>query len=437
MLATTYFTLLALTFFNAVVVATSIITVPLDKQYVAVQRDNQTVSYKTAYFGKVFLGFPNPQNFSVLFDTGSGHFFLPSAKCGSSTCREHRRYRQSLSATAVDVDHNGGAVRANAHERDQVAVTYGTGEVIGEFVRETVCLTERQAEGAGCTRLRVILALEMTPEPFGNFEFDGVLGLGLESLAVDPEFSFLGQMIKQYNLQEARFSYFLSRSDDAPSEISFGGHDERRVASPLQWAPVHRPELGYWQVRVRSVTVGGEALPLCSSGDCVAIADTGTSLLGVPRSVSQHLHWLLARRVSGDPAEIDCREFPGPEIVFDVDGVKITLGPEDYSRPAAMRVLQKKTNLSQVICRASLMPIDGDSEVLGPNAWILGEPVLRKYYTSYDYRRRQVGFSLAVQPGATAAPKPVSLEGAAEVAATHTIYGKPPAERPVPAIVVV
>ena len=29
-----------------------------------------------------------------------------------------------------------------------------------------------------------------------TFEFDGVLGLGLASLAVDPEFSFFGQMAK-------------------------------------------------------------------------------------------------------------------------------------------------------------------------------------------------------------------------------------------------
>ena len=47
------------------------------------------------------------------------------------------------------------------------------------------------------------------------------------------------------------------------------------------------------------------------------------------------------------------------------DGVKLTLGPEDYSRATAMRVLQTKTNSSQVICRASLLPMDGD-EVLGP-----------------------------------------------------------------------
>ncbi|CAK0867163.1 unnamed protein product [Prorocentrum cordatum] len=279
--------------------------------------------------------------------------------------------------------------------------------------------------------MRVVLATEMTTEPFGSFEFDGVLGLGLEGLAVDPEFSFFGQMFKLHNLTDASFGYFLSRADGVPSEITFGGHDERRMASALQWAPVHRPEFGHWQVRIRSVTAGNETLALCEAGDCVAVADTGTSLLGVPRQASQRLHWLLARQVPDNPDEIDCRRFPGPDLTFDLgDGVKLTLGPEDYSRPTAMRVVQNKTGGSQVICRASLLPVDGDAEVLGPKAWILGEPLLRKYYTVYDYRRQRVGFSLAEQPDEQTA-------AAAEGARRHTVYGAPPAAPPTPSVVVV
>ena len=53
-----------------------------------------------------------------------------------------------------------------------------------------------------------------------------------------------------------------------PSEISFGGHDQRRLRSDLQWVPVHKPELGYWQLRLTGVVVAGERLPLCLEGDC-------------------------------------------------------------------------------------------------------------------------------------------------------------------------
>ena len=34
-----------------------------------------------------------------------------------------------------------------------------------------------------------------------------------------------------------------------PRQISLSGHDKRRLASDLQWVPVHKPELGYWQLK--------------------------------------------------------------------------------------------------------------------------------------------------------------------------------------------
>lgn len=406
-----------------------VVSIPLSKQYVPVQRNNVIVAYKTAYFGHVYLGLPTPQRFTVIFDTGSGHLFVPSGRCNTETCKLHSRYNRSISTTAVDIDHEGKSVPANATTRDQVAIAYGTGEVTGEFVRETICLADPSANqqvGQECTTLRVILATEMTEEPFKTFKFDGVLGLGLESLAVDPEFSFFGQMSKLNHLSEDRFGYFLSRSDKVPSEIAFGGHDERRVASPLQWVPVHKPELGFWQVKVKGIKIGGEPFPFCEAGDCTAVADTGTSLIGVPRQSGQKLHWLLARKVPNNPAEIDCRTFPGPDFVFELeDGVTVTVGPEDYSRATAMRVLQSKTNTSQTVCRASLLPLDGD-EALGPKAFILGEPVLRKYYTTYDWRHRQIGFALAAQSTGNEEQEPSTR---------HTIYGAPPAAPPTPTVV--
>lgn len=410
-----------------------VLTIPLDKQYVPVVRNDKVVSYKTAYFGRIHLGFPRArrQTFTVVFDTGSGHLFLPALSCESEVCRKHRRYSTAASPSAKPIDHSGKAVRMNSTLRDQVEVSFGTGAVTGEFVRETVCLSagtsSAEPAGADCAEVRVILATQMTAEPFMTFEFDGVLGLGFSALAVDPEFSFFGQLSKQHKLDQARFGYFLSKSDQVPSEISFGGHDQRRIGSDLMWTPVHRPDLGYWQVRLMSVRIGTEILPLCQDGQCVAIADTGTSLLGAPRQVTQQMHMQLARKVPNDPKEIDCRDHPGPNLTFELfGGVMLTLGPEDYSRATGMRVLNTKTNYSQVVCRASLLPVD-ENEVLGPKAFILGEPVLRKYYTTYDWHQQQIGFALAVQPSANEVVQPPQ----------HTVFGAPPSEPPTPTSIIV
>lgn len=383
----------------------SIIVIPLDKQYVPVTKNNKTVMYKTAHFGKIYVGSPQPQEFNVIFDTGSGHFFIPSSECPANTCKKHRGYDRGSSLTAIDLDHDGYEADPES-VRDKVEIEFGTGEVSGEFVWEVTCLQDHRGEqnfidSRDCVMVRVITATTMSEEPFQAFAFDGVVGLGLSELAVHPDFSFFGQVAKQHRLSHSRFGVFLSMDDAVPSEISFGGHDVRRVAHEPRFVQVLHPENGYWQVTLDKVTVGGERFALCD-GDCTAIVDTGTSLLGVPKQELTNFHWLLARRVLDQPAELDCRTFPGPEVVFHFEGgFNITVGAEDYSRPAALKIKDSSKNETQVICRSSLLPVDMPGEEGVGKTWILGEPVLKKYYTTYDWAEKRVGFSLAVQPPRT------------------------------------
>jgi len=383
--------------------ATSIITIPLSKQYVPVVRQNRTVMHRTAYFGNIFVGLPTKQKFNVIFDTGSAHLVLPSSNCKSQSCALHNKYNRSMSESAVDIDHDGTPVANASDTRDEVDLEYGTGQLSGAFSREVVCLqgkdeASQAMPNAACTTLRVVFATEMTDEPFMMFKFDGILGLGLEGLSLDSEFNFFGQMTKLNKNMEPRFGFFLSEDDRHASEISFGGPNPQRSSSEIQWVPVLHPHQGYWQLHLPRVLVGGEEVELCKTGGCIAIVDTGTSLLGVPRQLQQDMNWKLARKVSNSPDKLDCRTHPGPDVVFDFESVKVTVGPDAYSRPSSMKLILNKTNTSEVICRASLLPIDA-SPGLSAKTWILGEPVLRKYYTTFDWVRKQIGFSLALQPG--------------------------------------
>jgi len=414
-----------------------LVRIPLDKQYVPVIRNGRTVMYKTVYFGKIFVGLPVPQKFTVVFDTGSGHFIVPSKKCEQPACANHTGYDRNLSESGVDLDHDGNVVPHDS-ERDQVAISYGTGEVVGEFSQEVACMSSHMGENASialashadCVELRVIQATEMTEDPFQHFEFDGVLGLGLEALALDPQFSFFGQITRTNNRLAPLFGVFLSRDDRSSSEVTFGGHDPRRVTSELHWTPVKKAEHGHWQLSVRNITVGNQTLKLCETGECTAIADTGTSLLGVPKAFVQEIHWLLAREVEDEEAirknHVDCRNIPGPNITFHLgDGLEITIGPEMYSRPAGLRVITNSTGEEQLLCRAALLPVE-EIPVLGPKAFILGEPVLQKYYTAYDWKQQRIGFAPAVQPT-------ISLGDST----AHRVIGAPPAEVPEPTVVYV
>jgi len=386
--------------------------IPLNRQKVPIIRQNKTVAYKTAYFGMISAGSPS-QSFSVVFDTGSGHFFLPSSACTSETCLQHRRYNRVDSVTAIDIDHDGNEVDSDVQERDQVEISFGTGAVVGDFVSETVCLNMNQTN---CTRVRLITATELSEDPFYSFNFDGVLGLGLDGLALHSEFSFFGQMTAQHPEMKPMFAVFLSTTDDQQSEIAFGGLNEQRLGSPMQWSSVVTPERGYWQVRIRRISIGDTPLPLCEDGSCVAILDTGTSLLGVPRGAIRDLHWKLARKVPDGDSQVDCSNFPGPELSFDLDGVQLLLGAEDYTRATPTVVLTTNTSAGGektvtpedatgnqtnqtnqlVVCRSSLLPIDA-GDMLATNTFILGEPILRRYYTAYDWSNKRIGFARSKQ----------------------------------------
>jgi len=102
------------------------------------------VVHKTAYFGEIGVGNPK-QQFTVVFDTGSGNLMLPSSFCKNNACTMHRRYERSRSQTAKDIDYDGTPVKAGA-PRDQITVTFGTGEISGVFMEDDICI------GSACTQ---------------------------------------------------------------------------------------------------------------------------------------------------------------------------------------------------------------------------------------------------------------------------------------------
>jgi len=453
--------------------------VPLHRQRVPVQSDADTVSYKSVYFGTISVGAPHKQKFSVVFDTGSGHVIVPSQACGSETCTIHTRYRRDLSLHAVDVDYDGTPVAPGA-PRDQITVAFGTGEVTGQFVNDRLCLgsegegrlllggaevpvvsensreTAEDEDLANCVEMRLVTATEMTHEPFHAFAFDGVLGLGLDGLALAPEFSFFGMMTAQRHLEQPSFGVFLADSDEETSEISFGGHSPELVRSGLSWAPVAFPELGYWQVHITKLRLGNRTLDFCDDGQCRAVVDTGTSLLAVPKDFADTLQEELSGALS-DPepnpvdGDVDCRKAQGALLHFEVGDMTLTLAPGDYARqsiqlqdeawaadsdradatstaegaasPAESEHVaetrdgtedteaaadavgsqpESRAGQERIVdwegaprtCKPTLMPIDLP-EPLGPKLFIMGEPVLRKYYTVYNWQEKRIGFGLA------------------------------------------
>jgi len=365
-------------------------TVPLSRQIVPVKVDGRTVSHKTAYYGSIFVGHPKPQNFTVVFDTGSGHLFLPDRSCEDAVCLQHKRFDRIASASATEINSDGSrASQAQGH--DEVSLSYGIGEIVGDFVRDVVCIgAPGSLEEGRCTSARVILARHLTTEPFQHFEFDGVLGLGLNGLALNPEFHLFSQLAGRSSIQQT-FSVFLARPGASGSQVTFGGQDEGRTEGETSWVPVSLKEKGYWAVRILAVRAGNKVLPICEDGGCHAIVDTGTSLLGVPQQGLASLLAATARRVGHDA---DCQRVPGPRLSFELDGGStIELSAEEFSRPAPTAVTSSATGKIHSVCRALLVPVE--MPAISDKVFLFGEPVLQKYYTAFDAKEFRVGFALA------------------------------------------
>jgi len=345
------------------------------------------VVHKTAYYGRLEIGTPR-QSFTVVFDTGSGNLMVPSTYCRSNACTMHKRYNRKNSATAEDIEADGSRSQKGAL-RDQITVTFGTGEISGVFLEDDVCI------GSLCTNMRFVAATEETDDPFTSFKFDGVLGLALPQMSQGPGYSLMDHLVSSKVLRQNIFSVFLSDSDVESSEITFGGMKDEHMASGMFWQDVSR-ESGYWQVQIEDITIDNKKQSLCN--DCQVAVDTGTSQLAGPTDVIND----LSKRLN---VKSDCSNYNNlPDLGFVIGENILNLKPQDY------------VDKGPDGCEVSLMPLD----VPPPNGplFIFGDPFLRKFYTAYDSANKRVGFATARHvdvPAAAAAALLVSVNGPGEV----------------------
>jgi len=337
-------------------------------------RSKSKVVHASEYYGKIEVGVP-PQEFLVVFDTGSGNLLLPGKECTDEACTSHKRFDSQLSKNSIQIafaDQPDKPVEKNGGDRDVVTITFGTGEMSGVFIKDRICI------GSICTTGNFVAATEESDEPFSLVPFDGIFGLALPQMAEAQGFSLMDCMVRDKVLKSNLFSVFFGASDNEDSEITFGEFKETRMASKLFFAPVSTP--GYWQVKMEDVAIDNVKQNLCSGKDgCQVAVDTGTSLLAGPTDI---INSLIDRLSVAD----DCANYKRlPSLGFVVRGHVLNLRPDDY------------VDKSSDGCSVALMSMDIPPPK-GP-LFIFGDPFLRKYYTVYDREELKVGFALAKHPG--------------------------------------
>jgi len=329
---------------------------------------NSVVRKKQMYFGNISVGTP-PQSFVVVYDTGSGNLIVPGSSCESSACVNHRQFSKQKSSSLSEVECEAG------WGNDGVKITFGTGEITGDCLKDEVCI------GNVCSQAAFIASTKESNNPFNEFIFDGVFGLALPSMAQDETFSIFEQL--QQHFREKVFSVFLSYDDNEVSEVTFGAAKPEHYASELFWVDIDTSS-GYWQVLADDIVFdngqGPEPQELCTNGGCKVAVDTGTSMLAGPASLVSDLRAKLG-------VQHDCSNYDSlPTLGFIVNDRILSLHPEDY--------VEKGRS-----CSLSLMALDVPPPK-GP-LFVFGIPFLQRYFTAYDLVNKRVGFSVAKHTGRT------------------------------------
>nr|XP_016850956.1 PREDICTED: cathepsin E [Anolis carolinensis] len=326
--------------------------------------------FDVEYFGEISIGTP-PQNFTVLFDTGSSNLWVPSVYCASKACVEHSRFHPTESSTYNEVG-------------TSFSIHYGTGSLTGIIGMDSVTV-----EGITVTNQQFAESVSEPGKTFLDSEFDGILGLAYPSLAVDGVTPVFDNMMAQNLVELPLFSVYLSRNPDSSigGELIFGGYDPSLFSGNLNWIPVSKK--GYWQIQLDNIQVGG-TIAFCAEG-CQAIVDTGTSLITGPSDdIKQMQNLIGAQPVDGEYA-VECSNLSMmPSVTFTLNGIPYSLTPEAYT-------LMENSDGMQ-LCSSGFQALNMQTPE-GP-LWILGDVFIGQYYSVFDRGNDRVGLAPLVPPAA-------------------------------------
>jgi len=307
------------------------------------------------YFGVIELGNP-PQQFEVVFDTGSSNLWVPSSDCQKS-CSAHSRYDSSESISFEEIG-------------SRVLMSYGSGSVAGILSEDTLIIAGIKVPNQVFAE---VIDAEALQPLFARGHFDGVLGLAFDALSVDSVKSPMDNLIELGLIKEPVFAFYLGNS--GPGELVIGGTDPKHYTGEIQYVPLSSAT--YWKVELEEMLVDGKS----ATSTRAAIVDSGTSLIiGPYTEVEAIAKTVGAMPMPGGMFVVKC-ESKFPDIDLKIGGVTYTLEGKDY-------ILQEDGG-----CLFAMQGMTFQTE--SGSLWILGDVFMRKYYTVFNFKEKTLGFALA------------------------------------------
>uniref|UniRef100_A0A452G6Z8 Peptidase A1 domain-containing protein n=1 Tax=Capra hircus TaxID=9925 RepID=A0A452G6Z8_CAPHI len=185
-----------------------------------------------------------PQEFHVVFDTGSSDLWVPSVFCQSLACARKVMFRHLYSSTFRPT-------------QKIFSIKYITGRVKGLLVYNTVRIGDLVS-----TDQQFAISLEKSG--IEGIHFDGVLSLKYPKISFTGALPSFDNLMNEGAISEPIFAFYLSKDKWEGSAVMFGGVDHRYYKGELNW------------------------VPFIQAGDWIALVDTRTKLIGAMPWVSKH-----------------------------------------------------------------------------------------------------------------------------------------------------
>jgi len=319
------------------------------------------------YFGVIEVGTP-PQSFTVIYDTGSSNLWVPRVgctHCGLPFGPTKSKYDSTESSSFQE-------------DGEDFEIMYGSGSVYGFFSKDSITLTndvvvkdQDFAQVSDANGLGYAYSL-------GGF--DGICGLAFSSISVGFKTTVFENAIRQNQVDQPIFSFYLGQEDGRPGELTFGGYDSSRFEGALNYVKLNAAT--YWQITMDSVQAG-DYEKSASGNDMTAIVDSGTSFITGPKAEVDNLAKAVGAtaNIMGEYT-IDCNKLGDvPDITFVIGGI-------DYTIPGSKTIIHAMGTCLFAFSATYVPPP-------GPQ-WILGDVFMREYYTVFNYHDRTIGFAKAL-----------------------------------------
>lgn len=327
-------------------------------------------SKNVQYIGTISIGSP-PQEFNVIYDTGSSNTWVYSNLIPDGTCTwaHHNCYDPRLSHESVETSESAFEIK------------YGSGDIVGSVIRDTIKLNGIELYNAPFGSV-----VQANGQVFRTFEGDGIVGLAFPAMSLTAKTTLIDIMIERGLLKRPIFSVYLADEEHVDeSFFLFGDTDENYYTGELQYFPVVSEF--YWEIMADDFAINDNRVNVCGMEGCRLAIDTGTSMITGPPEM---LNIIILGIGYVDPNCGNKNLLPNVSIL--INGTDFVLTSEDY----ILQHVNPATGMVQ--CMLAFTPLYVPPP-RGP-LWVMGDAFLRAYYTVYDREKRVVGIAKAAHGGA-------------------------------------